>query len=453
MTTLSAVTTVNRSDPRLAFLAAAGRVLGASLDYRQTLQGLSQLGLGVLGDVCLVGMLDDADHLEIVAGAHIDPAKAAVVRALRGATVAHCSKTAGVVRTGRSCVLPMIDGDLLRNSVDGDAVALFHRLQLGPTVIVPLVVRHRQIGALLFSKRPGAEPYAPDDVALAEELARRAAAAVDNARAFSHTSAVAHTLQHSLLPPRLPAIPGVELAARYQPASRYMDVGGDFYDAFALTDGHWGLLIGDVAGKGPAAAATTAIVRYTARAAARFGSSGGVAAGVNDALLETDDDENFCTMVYADLEPADDGVTLSLLNCGHPAPLLVTAAGEARELECQGSLLGQFPDPLAGAERVRLGPGDVMVFVTDGVLEARAPRPAEEPGPISLFGYDGLTSAVTAAPRDSADGLARAIQEAALDFAGGTLTDDLAVLVVRVPESVNSAVSPSKTVAAMRRTR
>ena len=199
----------------LAFLAQAGRVLGASLDYRRTLQGLTEVGLGVFGDACLVGLVDDAGRLRIVAGAHLDRAKRPILDALRDVTITHCSETAAVVRSGRSRVLPAINEGRLRAALDCEAMALIRKLELGPTMIVPLVVRGQRIGVLIFSAPPGSQPYEPTDVALAEELARRAAAAVANARAFAHTSDVAHTLQHTLLPPRLPLIPGIELAIGY----------------------------------------------------------------------------------------------------------------------------------------------------------------------------------------------------------------------------------------------
>jgi serine phosphatase RsbU (regulator of sigma subunit) len=412
-------------------LAEAGRVLGASLDYRRTLQGLSEVGLGALGDACLVGLLDEAGRLRIVAGAHLDRTKRAIVEALRDVTITNCSQTAAVVRSGRSRVLPAVDTESLRAALDCDALALVQQLDLGPTMIVPLVVGRQGIGVLVFSAPPGSEPYNAADVSVAEELARRAAAAVENARAFTHTRDVAHTLQQRLLPPRLPDIPGIELAARYQPAGQHLEVGGDFYDAFLVRDGRWGFLIGDVAGKGPAAAAMTAVVRYTARAAARFSCRLGVAAAVNDALLEIEDGEGFCTMAYAELRLGS-GVELSLVNCGHPAPLLVRSNGEIRELACEGSLLGQFPDVAVSSLTVALEPGDTVVFVTDGVLEARAPRSEDDEGCVKLFDQGGLMDALSAGAGESAAALASRIQQAALTFSGGRLGDDLATLVLRV---------------------
>jgi serine phosphatase RsbU (regulator of sigma subunit) len=422
------------TDPALAFLAAAGRVLGASLDYRRTLQGLSELGLGLLGDACLVGLNDDNGQLRIVAGAHIELAKQSVVAALRDVPVGPCSQTAAVARSGRSCVLAAIDDERLAAVLDGQALRLVRQLDLGPTMIVPLVVGGHRIGVLVFSTSPGGRPYEAADVALGEELARRAASAIDNARTFSRTSDMAHTLQQRLLPPRLPHIPGIDLAAQYQPAGQQFEVGGDFYDAFLVRDDCWGLLIGDVAGKGPAAAATTAVVRSTARAVARFGSRLDVAAAVNDALLDIHEPEGFCTMTYAELRLRPGRVVLSILNCGHPAPLLVGADGEIRELTCHGSLLGQFPDVAAGSLTVDLRPGETVVFVTDGVLEARAPRHPGDIDPVNLFDHDGLVSTLAAARGQSAATLAWRIQQAATAFSGGRLGDDLATLVIRVLE-------------------
>jgi serine phosphatase RsbU (regulator of sigma subunit) len=419
-------------DPGLAVLAEAGRVLGVSLDYRRTLQALSEVGLGVLGDACLVGLLDDVGRLRIVAGAHVDGSKRGIVDALRNAPITRCSHAAAVVRGGRSRLLPAIDDQRLQAALDGDALALIRQLQLGPTMIVALIVRGQRIGALIFSRSAGDPTYNSADVTLAEELARRAAAAVDNARAFTHTSDVAHTLQQRLLPPRLPGIAGIELAARYQPAGQHVEVGGDFYDAFPLGEDRWGLLIGDVAGKGPAAAATTAVVRYTARAAARFGSRLAVAAAVNDALLEMEDGEGFCTMTYAELRMEPGRVVLAIINCGHPAPLLVGANGAVRELHCQGSLLGQFPDVEVGSLTVELRPGETVVFVTDGVLEARAPRREADDSTVDLFDHEGLASTLAAGAGESAASVACRIQQAALAFSGGSLEDDLATLVLRV---------------------
>ncbi|MDQ3946625.1 MAG: SpoIIE family protein phosphatase, partial [Actinomycetota bacterium] len=224
----------------------------------------------------------------------------------------------------------------------------------------------------------------PADAGLPGLLAAERSARIEAERGRCEAEHIAHVLQRSLLPPCLPDIPGVELSARYHPAGDHAEVGGDFYDAFSLGEGRWGFLIGDVAGKGPGAAAMTAVVRHTARATVRVSGGLRVPEAVNAALIESDDDETFATMAYGELRLAAGHVAIRLLSCGHPPALLVRAGGHIVAVEGRGPLLGQFPvinvDPVA----LTLFPGDVLVLVTDGVLEARAPRSALQLGPCFL---------------------------------------------------------------------
>src|SRR5262249_47270933 len=148
--------------------------------------------------------------------------------------------------------------------------------------------------------------YTAADVPVAEDLAHRAALAIDNARLFRERSAIADTLQASLLPPGLPQVPGFEIAAEYVPGGDGVEVGGDFYDLFESGPGRWTLLIGDVCGKGPPAATLTGVARHTARAAAANDDGpAGVLESVNTALLQTDSGGQlrFCTAVAGLLEP------------------------------------------------------------------------------------------------------------------------------------------------------
>jgi serine phosphatase RsbU (regulator of sigma subunit) len=275
------------------------------------------------------------------------------------------------------------------------------------------------------------EPYQESDVVLATELGRRAATAIDNSRLHRERAELARTLQQSLLPPSLPSIPGLELAASYHPAGQGVEVGGDFYDVFNIDATRWALAIGDVCGSGPPAAALTAQVRYTARAVARTGlAPADVMHAVNAALVETIDDERFCTMIYGEIRPGDGCVELELVSAGHPLPLVVRVAGAVDELDCRGQLLGVMPVVTCGSVRVRLEVGDAMVFVTDGVLEARSVDP-DEAGRRALFGSDRLRGALVAAGGLPAAGLVHAVDQAVLSFTSGRLDDDAAVLAVR----------------------
>ncbi|MGH8994032.1 MAG: PP2C family protein-serine/threonine phosphatase [Acidimicrobiia bacterium] len=243
---------------------------------------------------------------------------------------------------------------------------------------------------------------------------------------------ISRALQRSLLPPCLPEIPGVELAARYHPAGAHSDVGGDFYDAFRLGEDRWGFLIGDVAGKGPGAAAMTAVVRHTARATARVSGGLRVPEAVNAALLESDHEEGFATMTYGDLRLAAGHVAVRLLSCGHPPAFLVRPDFPIVVVEGSGPLLGQFPvidvEPLA----LILRPGDTLVFLTDGVLEARAPRPGGDLTPLTFLGEGGVAAVLKETRGERAEVIAQRIEERTVAFSGGWPADDLAVLVLSV---------------------
>lgn len=231
-------------------------------------------------------------------------------------------------------------------------------------------------------------------------------------------------LQTSLLPPALPLIPGVELEARYQPALAGLEVGGDFYDVFD-TGGDWAIVIGDVCGKGPEAAAVTAIARWTIRSVAiDIRQPTQVLRKVNEALLHQQLDDRFCTIAYARVVPTSQGVRVSMCRGGHPAPLVVRADGEIEPLGTAGSLIGILPEVRLWEETTQLGTDDALVFYTDGVTEARRGR--------DQFGDERLHETLRACRGQSAAHIADAIESAVLGFAGPEPSDDIAILVLRV---------------------
>jgi anti-sigma regulatory factor (Ser/Thr protein kinase) len=240
---------------------------------------------------------------------------------------------------------------------------------------------------------------------------------------------LAQTLQASLLPPRPPAIPGLEVATRYESAGSGLSVGGDFYDVFHLRTNDWGVAIGDVCGKGAQAAALTALVRYTLRAAAvHVEQPSAVLRELNEALLDDPElGERFCSAVFARIEQDVCGAWATLACAGHPQPVVVRRAGWIDVRGQPGDLLGLFPEFDATDDRVGLGPGDALVFFTDGIGETR--NPAGE-----MYADEALPALLLSCTSCSADELAERLVADAWAFGDGPFSDDVAVLVLRVPD-------------------
>ncbi|MEU9831795.1 SpoIIE family protein phosphatase [Streptosporangium sp. NPDC048047] len=236
------------------------------------------------------------------------------------------------------------------------------------------------------------------------------------------------TLQLSLLPPVLPEIPGLETSAHYHTASPDR-LGGDFYDLFSLGDGRWGFFLGDVCGKGPAAAAMTSLTRYSLRAAAVHNSDPvTVLTTLNTVLLERYTGQpRFCTVVFGILEPEGKGFTLTLASGGHPPALLLRAGGGAEYLPTPGGVLvGVLPRPPFTRTSTVLSPGDTVLMYTDGLTEARVDSSR------ALFGDGALLDfAARLAPATAGDTITAVT--ALLHGFGEGLDDDTATMAFSVP--------------------
>jgi serine phosphatase RsbU (regulator of sigma subunit) len=290
---------------------------------------------------------------------------------------------------------------------------------------VPLRARGRTIGTITLVSTHADHRYGAADLALARDLAWRAALAVDNARLYSERTHVARTLQASLLPRDLPSIPGAQVSARYHAAGEGNEVGGDFYDLFETGDGAWAIVIGDVCGKGAEAAAVTGQARYTLRAASmRQRRPSRILETLNEAMLTQRSDMRFCTVTYVRLRPTDYGGRATVACGGHPAPLLLRADGSIESVGNPGTLLGIFPDPEISDRVADLEWGDSLILFTDGVIGARAHGEMFEEG--RLYGV------LAGAAGHGAAEVAERIEQAVLEFQAGDLRDDLAILVVRL---------------------
>ena len=251
-------------------------------------------------------------------------------------------------------------------------------------------------------------------------------AARQEAEAAAETARhLAETLQRTLLPPSLPDIAGVDLGGVYHAAGDGSIIGGDFYDVFEISDGAWGVVLGDVCGKGASAAVDTALARYTVRAAAIRTRSPTRVLNELHTAMERSDSNGFCTAIYLRVRSRDDGVRMSLAVGGHHLPLIVSPDGDVHEFGRPGALLGMLGPPrLHTADRV-LQPGESLVLFTDGVIEARRDE--------EFFGEQRLHDILRVSGGQSAQEIAESIRTQAIDFQRGTARDDIAVLVLQIP--------------------
>ncbi len=413
-----------------ALLSDVSAALGASLDLPTSLRGALGEIVPRLADLAVVHLLDDLGVPRRVALVHRDPeSEAVLVQAPEEPGLeAHPLLVALATGQGRPILLPQSNELVDEVAINETHARRLAQLQITSAVAAPLWARGEQLGVLALMRLGVSPPYQREDLELAAEIGARASNAIDNALQHERRVAVARALQASLLPPALAEVPGAEVSAFFHPASAGIDVGGDFYDLFPVDGKRWVLMIGDVSGSGPAAAALTAQVRHGARVAARAGlEPAAVVAAVNTTLDETTGSEWFCTMVYAELTPHDDGIDLQVICAGHVPPLVV-AGGHVEELDGQAPLLGVMPGARFPPRRLRLAPGHALVMVTDGATEARSTdRMSADP----FFGEERLCRAVADAAGRHAHGLVQAVADAVFAYSGRQLDDDLAVVALR----------------------
>jgi PAS domain S-box-containing protein len=421
------ITDIKRAEQGHRFLARASQELARSLDYEQTLRAVARLAVPAVADWCAVDVVD-GDELERVAVEHVDPARVALAREIHDAYPPDPDSEAGVwsvVRSRRAVLYRDLPDELLAQTAQDERhLELMRTIGLRSAMLAPMTLRDRVLGVITFVSAESGRRFDEHDLALVEDLALRAAAAVENARLFHTASSIADTLQASLLPPLLPELPGMELAAAYRAAGDGHEVGGDFYDVFSTADGQWYLVIGDVCGKGAEAAAVTALARYTIRAAAvQRRSPAAILRWLSDAMIQqTGGRGRFCTIACTHLDVSRSPARVTVACGGHPLPLLVRADRRAEEVGEPGTLLGLVDRPELEDRTAELREGDTLVLYTDGLTEAAAPGRVLAPAELA------------AAAEAAAGGPAAATVDGLLGATIGSLSsirDDVAVLALR----------------------
>lgn len=408
---------------RLAFLAEAGELLSGSLEPETTLRRLAELSVRRISDWCGVELIDETGTLRNVAVAHVDPEQVRLAQELRTRYPIDPASDTGVphvVRTGEPELYEDVTDEMLvAAAIDEEHLRLIRALGMTSVMIVPLVVRGEVLGAISFVGTDPEQRFGPADLNLAEELARRAAVGIKNAVLYRREHDAAVALQRSLLPQSLPEVEGLEFAALYEPAGPGLEVGGDWYEVAAVEDGTVGVTIGDVAGRGIAAASVMGRVRPGLRAYVVDGYRPVEAIRRLDRLMKESDRPQMTTVLHLHYDPATGQA--EYVRAGHPPGLLRLPDGTVRDLDGEGTPpLGILDDLTYRAHGVEIPPGSLLLLYTDGLIE--------RPGESLDVGLSRLREALPKAPASAAG----CLEWLAAEFRASEIADDVAMLAMVV---------------------
>ncbi|HSK27374.1 MAG TPA: SpoIIE family protein phosphatase [Jiangellales bacterium] len=428
---------------RLRLLTGATDLLVSTLDSGEALSRLSHLVVPALADWAVVDLVDvtDGRATHRVAATHVDPEKVGLLRAverLQPSYLADDAPLRRVLRTGEPVFLPAVPAGMHRDVTDHvELIAVYEELGYASAILVPLMARHQVLGALTLVRTSAERAYLPEDLALAEDLARRVALIVDNARLYERQRTIASELQRALMP-SLPILPSVDIDAGYLPGADGAQVGGDWFDVLPLPEGGGVIVVGDVSGHDVAAAAAMGQFKSILRAFAWEGHDPATAITKLDEVTEALGVQQVASVLCGRLSPAaeDGSVRLTWARAGHLPPLVLRDTGGVEVLEdALSPIVGlTATGPRTNAEVV-LHPGDALVLYTDGLVEERRRdldvSVAELAEEIAAMGG-----------RSAAEVCASVLEERAHRAA----SDDLTVLVARVrhPGVITHDVDPAR---------
>jgi PAS domain S-box-containing protein len=435
ITIIEDVTERKRAEQRSAFLASASAVLASSLDYEETLRNVAALAVPEVADWCAVDLFDGDGDRQAVVVAHVDPERLSLAEELRSYEPDRLRPDRGlglVLRTGETLLYPDIpDALLVAAAVDDRHLELLREVGLRSVLMVPMKLGGRILGALTLVSSESARVLDQSDQQLAEQVAARAAVAIENSRLYSERSLIARTLQENLLPERLPKIPGYELASAYVPAIESSLVGGDFYDVWPIGDG-WMVIIGDVTGKGVQAAALTSLVRHTMQTASQFRSSPAELLARVDSALKSRPNLSVCTALCLRLDP--DRATLAV--AGHPLPIRIDGR-QVSTVGRHGPLLGGFAEAVWEDVVVELSPGSTLLAYTDGITDALGTDGRR-------FGFERLCATLAGAGDRSTAQVIEHLVGVLGEFQTEVRADDTAAIAIRrVADGGPLAIAPA----------
>lgn len=409
-------------------LAAAGGVFDRSLDPGQTMRAIADTAVPRLAEMCVIDMLREdgtvGDTLAVAQSRQV-VTKLEALRAKHPLDLRSEHPVARAIRSREPVVAHDLTDPLTLEQIAPEPDSREFVVSSGyqSTIVMPLISRGRPLGALSLFYQHDGRRHDSEHLALMRDLADRAATALDNANMYAARTHLARTLQRSLLPETLPVLEKLALSSAYHPVGEGNEVGGDFYDVFTTPLGCW-LVVGDVCGKGPEAAAVTALVRHSIRAFAFVRPSPAQVLGaVNEVMLGHALSQRFATVVVARMDLTFP-VRAVIAGAGHPPPVLLGANGSTHCLGVQGMMLGVRSGSNVRDLELELEPGSTLVLYTDGLLDAGAPRRGLTPRELC----DLLAEHAGAAPQM----IVQQLERLALSSGAGRLRDDVAIVAARV---------------------
>jgi PAS domain S-box-containing protein len=437
VTVIEDITRERVAELRDAFMARASDTLMSSLDYEETLRNVAWLAVPEIADWCAVELVDERGVRQNIVVAHRDPAKLELAQRLRQFEPQDLRPDRGVgrvLRTGISELYQDIPDEVLVQAATGDEhLALLRSVGFRSVVITPLKARGRAFGVMTLVNAESMRRFDDEDREFAEQVAARAAIAVENARLATDRRQTASTLQRSLLPDVVPRIEGWNVATLYRAAraAAEVEVGGDFYDFYRSEDG-WLVLLGDVTGKGVEAAALTSLVRHGARFLSRYEHSPSrILGGLNEALREQPG-LWLCTALCVRLQHGE----AVIASAGHPPALVVRDDGRVREIGATGPILGAWSGQGSADRVLPIAPDETVFVYTDGVIDTR--------GEDERFGARRLRHLLRRHAGSSPEDLLSELEAELERFQVGPQADDTAALALR-PAASPSPVSDGPT--------
>jgi PAS domain S-box-containing protein len=365
------LTEVKRAEIAQRLLAETGEVLTEAADLG-ALQRVTELAVPEFADWCTVNV-PEGEEIRMVAVSARDRGRLELARHL--AEEYTPSRLEGphaeVLDSGEARVVEVEGAVLSAIARDDRHRELLASAGARSAIFVPLAAGTKLLGTMMFVNAEGSRRFDGDDLAVAVEVGRRAGQAMETARLVREIANVAATLQTELMPSRLPEIAGWSTSTLYRPAGEVSYVGGDFYDAFDVPGG-WMIVMGDVVGRGPAAASLTAIARDTLRSVGKRSGDAAQALGTLDHVLRTRERPGICSAVVVRLpELAQERLSVEITSAGHPLPLHIDGAGVVSEVGAFGPLLGAFDQSSWTAVALEMRAGEQLVLYTDGVTESK----------------------------------------------------------------------------------